>query len=179
MSDGAAPQSQPVPPRPPGDVKALEREALACAPALYKLAARLTGSTADADDVLQEAFARAIETLRRGAFRGDCALSTWLYRVVTNAALDRLRRAKQQSAANERFAAEPPKASHGPDAAVALRELADAMAELPEDQRAALVLKEIQGLPTREVAQVLERTEGAVEQLLVRGRQTLKRRFEP
>jgi DNA-directed RNA polymerase specialized sigma24 family protein len=45
--------------------------------------------------------------------------------------------------------------------------------------RRALVLKEIQGLPTREVALILERSEGATEQLLVRARQTLRRRFEP
>lgn len=178
MADAVSPQ--PVAPRAPaGDVKALEREALTHAPALYKLAARLTGSTADADDVLQDAFARAITELRRGGFRGDCALLTWLYRIVTNAALDRLRRGKRHDAAAERLAAEPAGTSASPEASVALRELGEAMAALPEDQRAALVLKEIQGLTTREVAEVLERSEGACEQLLVRARQALKARFEP
>lgn len=160
----------------PSDVKALEREALTHAGALYRLAARLLGNTADADDVVQETFIKAISELRRGGFRGDSSLGTWLYRIVTHVALDRLRQVKKQAAVPP---VEERESSASPDAAVALRELTDAMAELPEDQRAALVLKEVQGLPTREVALVLERSEGATEQLLVRARQTLRRRFEP
>ncbi|MBX7113234.1 MAG: RNA polymerase sigma factor [Myxococcaceae bacterium] len=161
------------------DLAHLEREALAHAPQLYRLAARLLGNAAEAEDVLQEAFAKAISLLRIGAYRGECALPTWLYRVVTNAALDRLRSAKRAQAAHQRAEnAATESASTSPEAAVALRELVEALSELPEDQRAALVLKEIHGLPAREVAQVLERSEGAIEQLLVRARQTLRRRFE-
>lgn len=169
-----APASHPVDHR---SVKALEKEALAKSGALYRLAARLMGNSADADDVVQEAFVKAITGLRRGAFRGDSSLSTWLYRVLTNVALDRLRQLKQQGVAEPQPGREPASSSN-PDAAVALRELADAMKELPEDQRAALVLKEVQGLPTREVASILERSEGATEQLLVRARETLRRRLE-
>ena len=172
-------QSQASPPAGASDVSALEREALAQSGAMYRLAARLVGSAADAEDVLQEAFAKAISELRRGGFRGDSSLSTWLYRVVTNSALDRIRRMKRQAAADEASSSEASSSAASPDAAVALRELADAMSHLPEDQRAALVLKEVQGLPTREVAQILERSEGATEQLLVRARQALRRRFEP
>ena len=62
------------------DVAHLEREALAQAPQLFRLAARLLGNAAEAEDVLQEAFAKAISLLRAGAYRGDCALPTWLYR---------------------------------------------------------------------------------------------------
>jgi RNA polymerase sigma-70 factor (ECF subfamily) len=160
----------------PRDVKALEREALGHCAALYRLAARLLGNAADADDVVQEAFVKAISELRRGGFRGDSALSTWLYRVVTNVALDRLRQVKRQAVVAPEA---EPAAAASPEAAVALRELTEAMQELPEDQRAALVLKELQGLPTRDVALILERSEGATEQLLVRARQTLRRRFEP
>ena len=84
--------------------------------------------------------------------------------VVTNAALDRLRSAKRAQAAHQRAeTVSEEAASPSPEAAVALRELAQALDELPEDQRAALVLKEIHGLPTRDVAQVLERSEGAIE----------------
>jgi RNA polymerase sigma-70 factor (ECF subfamily) len=174
MTDGVTQRAQASPQ--PRDPKAIEREALAHSGALYRLAARLMGSIAEAEDVVQEAFIKAISELRRGGFRGDSSLSTWLYRVLTNVALDRLRQAKRQQA-NTPEVSEASTAS--PDAAVALRELADAMKELPEDQRAALVLKEVQGLPTREVASILERSEGATEQLLVRARQTLRRRFEP
>ena len=159
-------------------VKVLEQEALSQSGALYRLAARLMGNSADAEDVVQEAFVKAITGLRHGAFGGQSSLTTWLYRVLTNVALDRLRQLKQQRVADPEKAAKEQTSSSNPDAAVALRELADAMKELPEDQRAALVLKEVQGLPTREVALILERSEGATEQLLVRARETLRRRLE-
>jgi RNA polymerase sigma-70 factor (ECF subfamily) len=146
---------------------------------MYRLAARLLGDAQEAEDVLQDAFARVLEQLRRGAFRGDCTLSTWLYRVVTNVALNRQRGARAHAAHRELSPSGEPTSAMSPEAAVALRELAEAMSELPDDQRAALVLKEIEGLPSREVAEVMERSEGAVEQLLVRGRQALRRRFEP
>jgi RNA polymerase sigma-70 factor (ECF subfamily) len=110
----------------PSDVKALEREALGHSAALFRLAARLLGNTADAEDVVQEAFIKAISELRRGAFRGDSSLSTWLYRVVTHVALDRLRHVKRQASSEP---ATEPTSSASPDAAVALRELADAMKE--------------------------------------------------
>lgn len=159
-------------------VKVLEHEALAQSGALYRLAARLMGNSVDAEDVVQEAFVKAITGLRRGAFAGESSLTTWLYRVLTNVALDRLRQLKQQRVVDPEKTAKEQTSSSNPDAAVALRELADAMKELPGDQRAALVLKEVQGLPTREVALILERSEGATEQLLVRARETLRRRLE-
>lgn len=143
---------------------------------MFRLAARLVGNTADAEDVVQEAFVKALASLRAGEFRGQSALTTWLFRITTNVAFDRLRRVR--SAQPEAPSREEPSTDGQGDARVALRELHDAMSELPADQRAALVLKELQGLTTREVAEVLERSEGATEQLLVRARDTLRRRFE-
>lgn len=140
---------------------------------MFRLAARLVGNTADAEDVVQEAFVKALASLRAGEFRGQAALTTWLFRITTNVACDRLRRARTAERPSEE-----PSTDGQADARVALRELHDAMSELPPDQRAALVLKELQGLTTREVAEVLERSEGATEQLLVRARETLRRRFE-
>lgn len=170
---------QPAPPgQEGGQRQALEREALALAPSMFRLACRLMGSVPDAEDALQEAFAKAVTELRRGAFRGDCALSTWLYRVVTTVALDHLRRERRHAQGAPDEAPQGQASTPNAEAAVALRELSEAMEALPPDQRAALVLKELHGLPTREVAQVLERTEGATEQLLVRARQTLRGRFE-
>lgn len=175
MTDGVTQREGPSPPR-PGEVKEFEREALGHSAALYRLAVRLLGNAAEAEDVVQEAFIKAISELRRGGFRGESRLSTWLYRIVTHVALDRLRQLQRQTALEP---VDEPRSATTLDSAIALRELGEAMKELPEDQRAALVLKELQGLSTQEVAVVLERSEGATEQLLVRARQTLRRRFEP
>jgi RNA polymerase sigma-70 factor (ECF subfamily) len=144
---------------------------------LYRLATRLTGERAEAQDVLQTAYLRAFEGLRAGAFRGECRLETWLYRIVTNTAFD----ARRASRYRERIVAESSPVAQTADrseAAVSLRELRESLEQLPTDQRAALVLKELHGLSGRETAEVLERSEGAVEQLLVRARATLKKRFE-
>lgn len=152
-----------------------ERALAAHASVLYRLACRLLGGAQDAEDVLQEVYERAWTALRRGRFRGDAEPLTWLYRITTNVALNRLRaqRAPEQTLPPDESVDTP----RG-EAAVALRELGAALALLPADQRAALVLKELEGLSTREVARVLERTEGAVEQLLVRARATLRARFD-
>ena len=57
-------------------------------------------------------------------------------------------------------------------------ELREALESLPDDQRTALVLKELHGLSGKETAEVMERSEGSVEQLLVRARAALRKRFE-
>lgn len=144
---------------------------------LYRLATRLTGNRADADDVLQTTYLRAFEALGSGAFRGECRLETWLYRIVMNVAFD----ARRGQARREQLVKAPASeaAPEQSEAAVGLAELRGALESLPEDQRAALVLRELQGLSGREAAEVLERSEGAVEQLLVRARAALRKRFEP
>ena len=143
---------------------------------LYRLAVRLTGDVDAADDVIQIAYLQAFEAVRAGQFRGECQLETWLYRIVTRVALgERRQTARRRVLLAERGDAALPAASG--ELLVELRELREALGALPNDQRVALVLKELQGLSGREVADVMERSEGAVEQLLVRARAALKTRF--
>lgn len=143
---------------------------------LYRLAVRLTGSTEEAADVLQTAWLRVFEALRDGAFRGESRIETWLYRVVTHAAFDARRgqRRRDQLQQHETFVVP----SRSMEAAVERGELREALESLPDDQRTALVLKELHGLSGRETAEVMERSEGSVEQLLVRARAALRKRFE-
>ena len=142
---------------------------------LYRMAARMTGSTADAEDVVQDAYLKAHRALCRGSFDGRSSVGTWLYRIAANTALDHLRRSQTRK--------EEPQSSDArvdqhvsSDARLALAELAQWLEDLPPDQRAALVLKSVEGLTSKEVAEALGRSEGAVEQLLVRARATLKKR---
>jgi len=143
---------------------------------LYRLAARLTGDLADAEDVLQEAFVDAFRALRAGRWDGRSKVETWLYRIVTNAGIDMLRRRRElpsESRAEPRF-----DGLVTAEARVALRELDAMLSGLPPAERAALVLVAVEGLPAQEAAAMLGCSEGAVEQRLVRARATLRAQRE-
>jgi RNA polymerase sigma-70 factor (ECF subfamily) len=151
----------------------------ATAPRMLRLAARLLGDLAEAEDVVQESYVNMYRALSERRFDGRSSLETWIYRVVTNRAIDVLR-ARQARTRGEGLGAREPSAGvvATPEARLALRELAAWLDQLPAEQRAALVLKEIEGLNTAEVAAVLGCSEGAVEQRLVRARQALRHRRE-
>ncbi len=178
-----------------GDAAAFSRVVEATSARLYRLAARMVGDVGEAEDVLQDAYVRAFDALRSGRFDGRSSPETWLYRVVTNAALDAMRArkrrrwwglggGKRQAAAPEEGEAEMTDAAEQVSSAdrlaarEALRELSAWMADLPDEQRTALILKELEGLPTSEVATIMGSSVGAVEQRLVRARATLRRRSE-
>ena len=123
------------------------------------MALRTTGNPEDAADALQDALISAFR--RAESFRGDSAVTTWLHRIVVNACLDRLRRAKVRAADPlPDDLEEHARAGHvlaGPDAAAdpeahALagdrrRRVLAALDELPPDQKAALVLVDMEGYP--------------------------------
>lgn len=143
----------------------------------YRLAARIMGSTADAEDVLQEAYVKAYRALAEGRFDARAGVQTWFRRVVTNACIDALRR-RAARPAGEDTALENGRFDSGldPEARAAFSELGDWLEELPPEQRAALVLCAVEGLTAPEAADALGCTVGAVEQRLVRARSTLRRR---
>lgn len=145
--------------------------------ALFRLAARLLGNEADAEEVLQEAYVKAFTALTDGSFDGRAQVQTWLYRVVTNTALDALRRRKARprgdDSALEKLVGD---AGNDPEARLALAELGRWLDELPAEQRAAVVLCSVEGLTNPEAAEVLGVSAGAIEQRLVRARATLKGR---
>jgi RNA polymerase sigma-70 factor (ECF subfamily) len=164
-----------------GERAAFEALVTRTTPRLYRLAARITGDPGEAEDALQDAFLRAFDALADGRFDQRSGIETWLYRIVANAALDSLRARRRRRA---RVDLDPEGSSEGGPvddgdrlaARAALRELDAWMEELPADQRTAIVLKEIEGLSSNEVAQIMKCSVGAVEQRLVRARATLRRR---
>jgi RNA polymerase sigma-70 factor, ECF subfamily len=139
---------------------------------LWAVALRTTGDPEDAADAVQEAL---ISAMRHAAsFRGDAKVSTWLHRIVVNACLDRLRRR----------AAHPtsplPDDDHAPSTArddYADRDTAAdvhaALATLPAEQRAAIVLVDIEGYPVDEVAAMLAVPSGTIKSRCARGRAKL------
>jgi RNA polymerase sigma-70 factor (ECF subfamily) len=151
---------------------------------VYSLARRLTLSEADAEDVLQDTFVRVYRRL--SSFRGEARFATWLFRVATNCALMLRRRQRRQRAesleaylpAFDRRGRHSRDVDHGraarADEILDRRRLASALRaaleRLPGRYRTALVLKDLEEIPTREVASVLGITEMAVRQRVHRAR---------
>jgi RNA polymerase sigma-70 factor (ECF subfamily) len=160
-----------------GDAAAFQQVVGATSARLVRLAARMLGNVVDAEDVVQEAYVKAYRSLMTGEFDGRANVSTWLYRIVTNQAIDamrsRARRPKPTDTADESTSD-----LASAEEKLALTELSDWMEDLPADQRAALVLKAVEGLTSPEIAEILQCSEGAVEQRLVRARAALLKRSE-
>ncbi len=139
----------------------------------FALTRRMLGNDADAEEVVQEAMIRVWVSAPR--WRPDAAFRTWLYRVSFNLCLNRQR---QKGFAPLDEACDP--ADPSPSAAEELerretdRLVATAIANLPDRQRAAIVLTYYEGLSNAETASVLETTISSVEALLVRAKRMLR-----
>jgi RNA polymerase sigma-70 factor (ECF subfamily) len=160
----------------PARIRAGEHEAFAAlvravAPRLVRVAARLVGDIATAEDVVQEALVKAHAAIVAGSFAGRGRVEAWLYRIVTNGAYDARRRQRRRPLAERVVDAPAPERL---DTHLALQELAAWLDELPAAQRVALVLSALEGLSQREIAEIQECSEGAVEQRLVRARAALR-----
>ena len=145
---------------------------------VHAIARRILDDSGQAEDVAQEAFLRAWQQAARfDAERGE--LGAWLNRIVTNLAIDALRR--RRPGAPIEAAMELPAPGEGPEADLALAQrdtrLAAAMAELPGKQRAAIALVYDQGLPGTEAAELLAISTRALEGLLRRARHLLSARL--
>jgi len=140
---------------------------------LVRLAARIMGDLAEAEDVVQESYMKAYRALLEGRFDERSKPETWLYSIVTHAAIDALRSRKRRPTP-ARVSSEMVSAESA-EAWMALRELADWLEVLPSEQRAAVVLQSIEGCSSAEAAEILGCSEGALEQRLVRARATLRK----
>ena len=160
-----------------GDAAAFQRIVDATSARLVRLAARMLGNVIDAEDVVQDAYVKAYRGLMSGEFDGRANVSTWLYRIVTNQSIDAMRGRKRRPQPTD-LADESTSDLASAEQKLALAELSDWMSDLPADQRAALVLKAVEGLTSPEIAEVLQCSEGAVEQRLVRARSALRKRSE-
>jgi RNA polymerase sigma-70 factor (ECF subfamily) len=157
---------------------------------VYQLALHLLGDSQEALDLSQEVFLRVFRTL--GQFRGQSTLRTWIYRIVVNQASNRQRwwrrRHRSQQVNLEEHArtnGELPdvRTFAQPDTQLQQQEVAgrvwSALDELPFDQRAAIVLREIDGLSYEEIATSLGVAVGTVKSRLARARQNLRAVLRP
>ncbi|MEJ7562417.1 MAG: sigma-70 family RNA polymerase sigma factor [Ilumatobacteraceae bacterium] len=161
-----------------GDRRALDELLRRHIDRIHSVCARIVGGTRDADDATQNAMISIVRSLDR--FDGRAAFSTWAYRIATNAALDELRRRKRRpnlQLVDEESGGtlEPtdPLSHRQVDAIVDRMAIDDALASLPADFRAAVVLCDVSGLGYAEIADVLAVPLGTVKSRIARGRAIL------
>ncbi|MGW4233834.1 RNA polymerase sigma factor SigM [Streptomyces sp. NPDC004980] len=145
---------------------------------LWAVALRTLGDREEAADAVQDALVSAFRAAH--TFRGQSAVTTWLHRITVNACLDRARKAASRKTAPvddaERLdqLLEPHESAEAPAERQDLhRELLAAMATLPAEQRAALVLVDMQAYPVAEAARILDVPTGTVKSRCARGRARL------
>ncbi len=170
-----------------GDTRAFELLVVRYQARLVNYAAALTGDSGGAEDVAQEAFVRAWRGL--GRFRGESSFKTWLYRIATNVArTHRERRGRQAQVVSRSLddqaealtAEEVPAAAADAETSLVTRETIDrALAELPEELRLALVLRDVEGLDYKEIASVTAAPIGTVESRIFRARRRLRTLLRP
>ncbi len=148
---------------------------------LWAVALRTTGDPEEAADALQDALISAYR--RAEQFRGDSAVTTWLHRIVVNASLDRLRRRKARptSTLPDDDESLPGAVVADPTDQMGQREIqlvvVQALSELPEDQRAAVILVDVEGWSIEEASLKLGIPEGTVKSRCFRGRGKLAKRL--
>jgi RNA polymerase sigma-70 factor (ECF subfamily) len=154
---------------------------------IYGLAYRTLGREEDARDVVQEAFLRAFRGLR--GFRGQAKFSSWLYRITLNLCRDWIRRERRAPVAQLPEGVDPIEIAdervaptESVEDLVARKEMSEAvaraLADLPEDQRIAILLKEYHGLTFQEIADQLDCPLSTVKTRLYQGLTVLRRRLE-
>jgi RNA polymerase sigma-70 factor, ECF subfamily len=153
---------------------------------IYALAYRVIGRDEDARDVCQETFLRAFRAL--GGFKGQAKFSSWLYRITLNLCRDWIRRERRTPIAQAQegvdlveLAAES-SPSESIEELVARREMgravARAMAQLPDEQRTAIILKEYHGLTFQEIADLLGCPLSTVKTRLYQGLTVIRRQLK-
>jgi RNA polymerase sigma-70 factor, ECF subfamily len=175
-----------------GDESALRDLAEAYGSKIYQLAFRYLRNKEDAEEVMQDVLFKVYRKV--GAFRGDAALSSWIYRITFNASMSRLRTAKYQRAQNDELSIT---ANEGDETATGRYEIADwsdmadervfrsqlrrkvfsAILSLPAIYRAPVMLRDIQGMSTEEASEILRVKDQTLKSRLHRGRLILRRQL--
>lgn len=147
---------------------------------VYTLCFRMCGNSEDAEEAAQDAFLALWRGIDR--FRQESSLSTWIYRLATNACIDTLRRRKKQSGSvsldDEELFVDAVDTSPQPQETVEHREtqklLQEGLSALPEEYRKVLILREIEGLSYTEIAESASIELGTVKSRISRGRSLLR-----
>ncbi|MFK7887018.1 MAG: RNA polymerase sigma factor RpoE [Gammaproteobacteria bacterium] len=172
-----------------GDKTAFDLLVLKYQHKIVKLVMRYVRDSAEALDVTQEAFLKAYRALP--GFRGDSAFYTWLYRIAINTAKNYLVAQKRRPLDYDLDLQDPEqydmqarlKTVDSPEHMVLSEEIREtvnnAISDLPEDLRTAIVLREIDGMSYEEIAQTMECPIGTVRSRIFRAREAIDKRLKP
>ena len=141
---------------------------------IYGLCLRMTGSVAEAEDCVQEAFIQAWNKMDK--FRGDSAFATWMHRIAVNAVLGRMRKSKREQDRIQVAADVAPSPASIGDSGN-LRDLSDAVDRLPEGARHVFVLSAIYGYSHEETGKMLGIAVGTSKAQLHRARRLLSQQL--
>lgn len=170
-----------------GDEKAYEELVSRYTDRAYSLASRMTRNSEDAEEVLQDVFVTVFRKIH--SFEGKSSFSSWLYRITVNASLMKIRKRKQDQSTpmDDLFPGEgnnPALRSKEEDDVdnitlrkEVLEELQFAISKLPDEYRPVFILRDIDGLTSREVGKILNLTVPAVKSRLHRSRLMLRKKL--
>ena len=150
---------------------------------MYAVALRMCGNPEDAQDCLQEAMLRIYRAIN--GFKAQSSFSTWVYRITMNTCLDELRRRKNRpnTSLDGLYDAgwSPVDPGTTPEKSALIgdmrRQLQAFIRELPEDMRAAIVLRDIEGYSYDEIASMLDTNVGTIKSRISRGREKLREKI--
>lgn len=172
-----------------GDKSAFDLLVLKYQHRVLKLVSRFVNDSAEAEDVAQEAFLKAYRAL--ASFRGDSAFYTWLYRIAINTAKNALVAHRRRPVDFDLDLQDPDQYERQarlrdddtPEGVVLTDEIRQvveqAMAQLPEDLRTAIVLRELEGLSYEEIATAMDCPVGTVRSRIFRAREAIDRKLQP
>ncbi len=163
-----------------GDPDAFDRLMADVESLVWRVCWHYTGHREDASDCGQESMVRIWRSLK--SYRGDCAFESWVYRIAANCCLDFLRKKKREKAESleplQEQGFDPPDHAPGTEEQIVARErqerIRKAIAILPEDQRDALVLTQLEGKSYEETAAMLNTGPGTIKSRVNRARARLK-----
>ena len=167
-----------------GDERSFEALIAPYVDVTYRLCLRMMGNEQDAADMAQEALVRAWRRL--STYKAQSRFSTWLYRIASNVCLDELRKRKNREAeslpALQESGFDPADEQNTPEQALDRKDtraqLARAISSLNEEQRTALLLRDVHGLSYDEIASVLDMNLNTVKSRIARARASLRNILE-
>ena len=147
-----------------------------CSEPLFRVAMGYMHNREEAEDIVQEVFIKAYNSL--DSFKGESKILTWLYRFTVNSCINELNRKKRRWF----FPATLLSVDKNPEEEAIDKErdllVKKAIETLPSNQKTAFILQRYQDMTQKEIAEIMEITEGAVEQLLQRGKITLRKKLQ-